>query len=531
VNQRLLDGELSEGELDVSVWDEIVAHPALTGRPWPAVINEMYGAFNLFRHRFHRTEGALDRAVTAFADNVARSPAEPALARRLQFLADALVDRYQQRGHPDDLRRANEAMARQGELPESAGWATNDRDVVLAKLLLRSYDRFGSAADLDQAIALLDAAQAQVTDPNDVTTMNLAAMYNRRFRRDGNLADLDRAIELDERLMAQPVTRLDLAAAIRANAGTHLAERFEVTENRDDLERGIAALEEAVSSAAALHPDDHARFVGSLGAALTELARVTGRRADANRAIDALRQAVAGTDPHSFEYANRLNNLGAGYARRYLITARNKHLDEAIAAYEAALAATAADAPSHAWRTTNLAHALEMRHGRRRDPRDLERATTLLRDSTTRNLDVNVVVALRTAISWGDRVAERSDWPQAAEAYLLGIEASERLFRAQGVRGHKETWLRETGQLFPNAALALLGAGEPVAAVRAFDLGRARLLSEVIERDRIAIDRLVELGHEELHDRFVAAAARVLELESGPRQPGPADVVPDADPV
>jgi tetratricopeptide (TPR) repeat protein len=317
--------------------------------------------------------------------------------------------------------------------------------------------------------------------------------------------------------MARQVTRPGLVGAILANSGTHLVERFEVTADPDDLLRGIEALEGAVSAPGKpRHPDDHARYVSGLGVALTMLADLTGRRRDANRAVEVLREGVAGTEPHSFQYGNRLNNLGGGYLRRYLITGRLKHLDEAIATFEAALAATAADSPGHAWRTTNLANALELRHERRRDPRDLERASTLLRDSTFRNLDVNVVIALRTAISWGDRVAERLDWPRAAEAYVLGIEASERLFRAQGMRGHKETWLRETGQLFPNAAYALLRTGDPAAAVQAFDLGRARLLSEVIERDRTAVDRLAELGHESLRDRFVAAAARVLELEPGP---------------
>jgi tetratricopeptide (TPR) repeat protein len=506
LNLRLLEGEQ---DLDVSVWEEVVAHPALADRPWPAVVNEMYGSFNLFRHRNSRVEGAIELAVNAFADNVERSPDEPALSRRLQFLADALLERYELRGHPDDLRRANEALARQAALPERDG----EDAVARAKLLLRSYDRFGTATDLDQAIEVLDTPTVY---EDDVATMNLAALFNRRFRRDGTLADLDRAISIDELLLAREVTRPDLVAAILANAGMHLSERFEVTADRTDLERGIELLRRAVAAPGSA-AYDHARFVSALGIGLTELAGLTGRRADANAAISSLRSAVAATDVNSFEYANRLNNLGAGYLRRALITGRTKHLNDAISTFEAALTATAADAPSHAWRTTNLAQALEFRGEWRADPRDLERATTLLRDSTTRNLDVNVVVALRTAMSWGDRVAARSDWQRAAEAYLLGLEASERLFRAQGVRGHKETWLRETGQLFPNAAHAFLRVGDATAAVQAFDLGRARLLSEVIERDRTAVDRLVELGHEGLHDRFVAAVARVYELESRDR--------------
>ena len=58
------------------------------------------------------------------------------------------------------------------------------------------------------------------------------------------------------------------------------------------------------------------------------------------------------------------------------------------------------------------------------------------------------------------------------------------------------------------------GAQGDLAAVQAFELGRARLLSGVVERERAVIDRLVDLGHESLHDRFLAAAACVRELET-----------------
>jgi hypothetical protein len=43
-------------------------------------------------------------------------------------------------------------------------------------------------------------------------------------------------------------------------------------------------------------------------------------------------------------------------------------------------------------------HTLDMCHGRRRDPRDLERATTLMRYSTLRNLDVSVVIGCESTV-------------------------------------------------------------------------------------------------------------------------------------
>jgi tetratricopeptide (TPR) repeat protein len=514
---QMLNGELKRPEAATALWHQALQHPALADQPHPVIVTEQYAIFHLLCHRLFHVPGAVDSAVLAF-DQAATDtePDDPQLPQRLQFLADALTDRYEVQGRPDDLRTAVSILDRLGNLPAPAGASrTTDRDNVLAKSLLRWYDRFGTPAELDRAISVLEAATdiASTSEERTTTLLNLSLVLARRFQRDGRLDDLNRAIAIDESLAEQPPSDRTPRSTVLGNHGTNLLTRYEMTHEPGDLRQAIEALTQAVQVAMP-GSTDLARHLTTLGNALGEQAATSRRRKDADKAIRVLTAAVEATSQGSLERANRLNNLGAGYLRRYSITGRLRHLDEAIKTLEEGLRATAADAPGYAWRASNLAYALSLRHRRRHNQNDLERAASLFRDSTARNLAVRLESGLHTAQLWGSWAAERLNWPEAAEAYKLGLEATERLFQVQLVRGHKEAWLREVGQLFHSAAYALLEAGDPADAVTALELGRARLLSEAIERERAELDQLAEMGRGSLRDRYLTAASRLRELDT-----------------
>jgi tetratricopeptide (TPR) repeat protein len=513
---QIMNGELKQPDAAEELWRGVLEHPALAGRPHPLHVTEQYAVFNLLCHRRFDVAGAIDAAVSGFEEAVGQTdPDDPWLSARLQFLADALTDRYEVRGQPDDLRRAVSILDRAAELPTSSEDDAPIDHNILAKALFRWHDRFGTQAELDRAILALEtAAEAAGTADNRTTTLtNLSLMLGRRYLRDGRLDDLNRAIAIDAGLAEQPVSDQDGRAALLGNQGIHLLARYDIASQPADLSAAIQALEQAVRAA---RPGSRGRprYLTTLGTALIRQARNTERRSDAKKAIAVLVEAVEATGPGSFERANRLNNLGAGYLRRYQITGRLRHLDEAIQTFQQGLGATAADAPGYAWRAANLASALSNRYRRSRDPADLERATALFRDSVGRNLTVNLEVALRVARAWGGWAVERLSWAEAAHAYTSAMEASERLFKVQLVRGHKRAWLREAGQLFDNTAQVLLRAGDPAGAVRALELGRARLMSEAIEIDRAELYQLSETGHGSLRDRYLAAARRLRELQT-----------------
>jgi CHAT domain-containing protein len=112
------------------------------------------------------------------------------------------------------------------------------------------------------------------------------------------------------------------------------------------------------------------------------------------------------------------------------------------------------------------------------------------------------------------------------EAYGLGLEAMDRLFRVQLLRRHRETWLLAAEGLPLRAAYALAADGDPAAAAVTVERGRALLLSDALERDRADLEHL-PAAQQGLVDRYRQAADRVDHLERAELARPRALVVPE----
>ena len=130
------------------------------------------------------------------------------------------------------------------------------------------------------------------------------------------------------------------------------------------------------------------------------------------------------------------------------------------------------------------------------------------------------------ARNWGRWASARRSWTEAAEAYHAAMDLTDRLFRTQLFRSHKEAWLREAKALPAHAAYALARSGDASGAVQALERGRALLLSESLQRDRANLDHLMDLGHQDLAESYRQAADRVHDLSRATRRPGPLDTDP-----
>ena len=126
----------------------------------------------------------------------------------------------------------------------------------------------------------------------------------------------------------------------------------------------------------------------------------------------------------------------------------------------------------------------------------------------------------------GRWASARRSWTEAAEAYHAAMDLTDRLFRTQLFRSHKEAWLREAKALPAHAAYALARSGDASGAVQALERGRALLLSESLQRDRANLDHLMDLGHQDLAESYRQAADRVHDLTRATRRPGPLDTDP-----
>jgi CHAT domain-containing protein len=114
---------------------------------------------------------------------------------------------------------------------------------------------------------------------------------------------------------------------------------------------------------------------------------------------------------------------------------------------------------------------------------------------------------------WGSWALDRKAWPEAAEAFTRGQKAARRLSRIQLGRQHKESWLREASGFGAGAAFSLAKCDSLKQAVVALDESRALLLSDAIERDRTAFERLEMLGKADLVRRYRGLAERLHSLE------------------
>jgi hypothetical protein len=94
------------------------------------------------------------------------------------------------------------------------------------------------------------------------------------------------------------------------------------------------------------------------------------------------------------------------------------------------------------------------------------------------------------------------------------MAAIDQLFHNQLLRTNKESWLRQAQRLPSQAAYALARASDLEGAVTALESGRARLLSDSLERARASLGHLPEIGHEDLFKRYRRAARRLAVLEA-----------------
>lgn len=109
----------------------------------------------------------------------------------------------------------------------------------------------------------------------------------------------------------------------------------------------------------------------------------------------------------------------------------------------------------------------------------------------------------------------RQQWREAADAYRYFMTTLDYLFRAQLGREHKEQWLHEARAIPAHAAYAIAELNDQKSAVTALEQGRALLLADRLERDRVDLERLADLGHADLAERYRVLTDTLRAFEHG----------------
>jgi tetratricopeptide (TPR) repeat protein len=429
-------------------------------------------------------------------------------------LASALLTRFQTRGEREDLTAAlllfEEALEGSPggpsmELLANLGNALSVRSVVDA-----------SRDDSDQAVAHLRRAVelAEGTDSLSGMLSNLAAALLERFDLTGQIVDIDEAVDI----LATAVDASEPDASARASRLNNLAiglrrRQLRRRGGREDLDRAVAAYEEALSATPEADPDWPA-YHANLGNVLHQRFDVTGDPEDLDRAVDHFETALVRTPKGSPDRPMYLNNLSA------TLSARAEHVDKPADLRRAAellhegLALTPESSVRRASLLVNLGNAESELCDRLGVASDCAAAQSAYRSATRDEIEASPADALAGARNWCEWAARRRAWPEAVEAYSLGEEAAQRLFRAQLVRSHKESWLRDADGLAAVGALAHAARSELADAALALELGRARLYAERLEREHADLRRL-QADREELALRYRTAAAHLGVLEGG----------------
>ncbi len=378
-------------------------------------------------------------------------------------------------------------------------WAATQNNLGLAYF----YRIKGQRADnLEQAInACQLALQVRIREafPGDWadTQNNLAAAYLLRIK--GERADnLEQAINACE-LALQVRTREAFPAgwaAVQNNLASAYFYRIK-GDRADNLERAITAYQNVLQvDTREASPVDWAMTQNNLAVVYSN--RIKGDISDNfELAIAAYELALQVYVSEAFpvEWAMTQSNLGTAYSHR-IKGKRANNLELAIAACELALQVRTREAFPQNWAYTqsNLAGAYKDRiKGERANNLELAIKAYLLALQVYTH-EAFPKDCLQTARNLGNLYFEQQAWAEAASAYTTALKAAEILYQSAIWLDGKAAELAEAKDLPHLTAYALARSGDLQAAVLTLEQGRARGLSESLDRDRSDLTQLQQLA-------------------------------------
>ena len=262
-----------------------------------------------------------------------------------------------------------------------------------------------------------------------------------------------------------------------------------------------------------------APFLGRFGNLISQFPLGT-RWLNLELAIAAYQQSlqVMTREAMPVEWATLMNNLANAYADR-IRGDRAENLEQSIAAYQQSLQVRTCEAMPVAWATSmnNLAAAYADRiRGDRAE--NLEQSIAAYRGSLSLFTPDLLPNACRTtARALGNLYFGEQRWEEAVSVYQTALQAAETLYQSANLLDGKAAELAETADLHRRAAYALARTGHLQQAVEILEQGRARGLSESLNRDRADLTQLQQT-HPDLYKEYQAIAYQLRNLESQQRE-------------
>ena len=350
--------------------------------------------------------------------------------------------------------------------------------------------------------------------------MNLATAYYSRIRGDRaeNLEQVIAAYQQSLQVVTRETMPVQWATAMM-NLATTYCNRIR-GDRAENLEQAIAACQQSLQvRTRETMPVEWATAMMNL--ALAYVNRIRGDRAEnLEQAIAAWQQSlqVMTREAMPVEWAEETMNLATTYCNR-IRGDRAENLEQAIAANQQSLQVMTREAIPVQWATAMMNLALTY-HNRIRGDRaeNLEQAIAAYRGSLnvfTPNLLPND--CRRTARALGNLYCGEQRWEEAVSVYQTALQAAETLYQSANLLDGKAAELAETADLHRRAAYALARTGHLQQAVEVLEQGRARGLSESLNRDRADLTQLQQT-HPDLYKEYQALAHQLRNLESQQRE-------------
>ena len=380
------------------------------------------------------------------------------------------------------------------------------------------------AENIEQAIAAYQQALTVMTQdamPVDwaMTLNNLALAYFSRIRGD-RAENLEQAIAAYQQALTvrtQDTMPVEWATTLNNLANSYSSRiRGDQVEN---LEQAITAYQQALTVRTQdAMPVEWAQTLMNL--ATTYKDSIRGDRAEnIEQAIVAYQQAmtVMTQDAMPMEWAQTLMNLANVYSDR-IRGDRSENLEQAIGCFTLVLEVYTRVAFPYEWALTqnNLAVAYTNRiRGDRTEnlKQAIEAYELALQVYTHAAFPDN---CRRTSRNLGNRHFEQRNWRSALDAYTTALTAAETLEQSCILLDGKAAELAETADLPRRLAYALAQTGNLKKAVETLEQGRARGLSESLDRDRANLNQLQQLTPD-LYNQSRDLTEQLRTLESQQR--------------
>jgi tetratricopeptide (TPR) repeat protein len=287
-------------------------------------------------------------------------------------------------------------------------------------------------------------------------------------------------------------------------------------ERAENLEQAIFHFQQALEVLTRqAYPEQWAMTQNNLGNAYRN--RIRGERAEnLEQAIFHFQQALEVLTRQAYpeDWARTQNNLGTAYQNR-IRGERAENLEQAIFHFQQALEVLTRQAYPEQWAATqnNLGTAYRNRiRGERAE--NLEQAIFHFQQALeVRTRQAYPVECRQTARNLGNLAFEQGDWQLACTAYTEAWLAQEILWRSTSLRPNKEIELREMRDIPARLAFAHIRLAQAHQALTTLESGRAQLLRESLERSRRDLERLAEIGQQDLLARYRAVDERMETLQ------------------